>query len=280
MRRKSTLWLVAALIVTLAAVGTIYVRMDTPSGEEITGSAPAGAKVSRGWGLAPTVYAPIPAAIGNTASAVLEPGHVPMFDPGKIVGRPESPIGERMARRLRRRAMRQRLTAGVDAGYSVPPMLDPPGVSITNYQDGPDAEDNTGFSVPPDPEIAAGPDHLVTVVNSVFAIHDKVGGAPTIIDADTFFSADPGCPLGLFDPDVAYDEVAGHWIQSWDAGGTHACVAFSDDADPFGTWFLYSFATAFGGEFFDFPHIGVGPECIGMGANMFAGGFVGSTCGA
>ena len=280
MRRSSTLWLVAILVAFGAAMGTIYTRMDIPAGEEqlTTGAAPAGVMISRGVGRAsaPAQYEPIPVFVGNTADAILQPGRVPSAPIDEAVGRPESPIGDRMATRLRRRALRTRFTDGVDAGYSIPPMLDPPGVSITNYQDGPDAEDNTGFLVPPDPEIAAGPDHLLTAVNSVFGIHDKVGGAPTFFDSDAFFSADPNCPLGTFDPDVIYDEDAGRFVMGYDAGGTHYCVAFSDDADPNGSWNLYSIATAFGGEFFDYPHIGVGPECIGLGANMFAGGFVGS----
>ena len=277
MSKKSTLWLVAIALVVLAAGGAIVSRMDVDrSGDLVTGTAPAGIEVSRGGGgRAPVQYAPVVAAVGNTADAVLDRGRTPSL-PTAEKGRPEMPISQVAADRLRRRALRQGFTDGTDAGYSVPGIFNPPGVVVTNYQDGPDAEDNTGFSVPPDPEIAAGPNHIMTVVNSVFGIHDKVGGAPTFFDADAFFAADPNCPLGTFDPDVAYDEDAGRWIQSWDASGTHACVAFSDDDDPFGTWFLYAFQTAFGGEFFDYPHIGVGPECIGMGANMFAGAFVGS----
>jgi hypothetical protein len=278
MKKQSSLWLVAVVLVALVAGGAIYSRMGVESGEGyVTGTAPAGIELSggRAGGRAPIQYAPIAAAIANTADAVLDPDRIPS-NPTVEKGRAEMPISERAANRLRRQAKRTRFTDGVDAGYSVPPMLSPPGVTISNYQDGPDAEDNTGFSVPPDPEMAAGPDHLMTVVNSVFGIHDKVGGAATFIDADTFFSADPACPLGLFDPDVAYDEDAGRWIQSWDSSGTHACVGFSDDSDPFGTWFLYAIPTATGAEFFDYPHIGVGPECIGMGANIFIGGFVGS----
>lgn len=72
-----------------------------------------------------------------------------------------------------------------------------------NFADG-------GGSVPPDTIAAAGPDHIVEVVNSTIAIYDRTTGAaapgfPTPLE--TFFGATPGSTC-IFDPVVAYDEIA------------------------------------------------------------------------
>src|SRR5947207_5530450 len=82
---------------------------------------------------------------------------------------------------------------GLGAGY--------PGFSVT--------------AVPPDPNIAVGPNHIVQWVNNAFVVFDKQGNqvqAP-ISDA-TFWGASATCnQLGGFsDPIVQYDGMAGRWI--------------------------------------------------------------------
>ena len=64
-------------------------------------------------------------------------------------------------------------------------------------------------TVPPDVDMAAGPNHLIVVVNVAFEIFDKKGNSLTgpVSFAD-FFDGTPGCSaLGTFDPDVVYDTV-------------------------------------------------------------------------
>lgn len=129
----------------------------------------------------------------------------------------------------------------------------------------------SGFFVPPDPELAAGPDHLIAVVNSVFAIYDKTGAqlrAPTSFDS--FMNSNAACN-GSFDPNVLYDESADRFILGVDAGGTHYCVAVSNTANPLGAWRIYAFPTASGADFFDYPHAGIGKDFLFMGANIFDG---------
>jgi len=131
-------------------------------------------------------------------------------------------------------------------------------------------DDPTG--VPPDPEVAVGPNHVIVVVNTSFEIHDKSG--TTLVGPSTlgsFFSGVSGC-TGLFDPNVLYDDKEDRFFIGIDGGGTGYCFAVSQTGDPTGMWNGYRFGT--GSLFFDFPHAGIGEEGIFVGGNLFSGGFV------
>ena len=126
-----------------------------------------------------------------------------------------------------------------------------------------------GGNVPPDPEIAAGPNHIIAVVNVAFEIYDKSGNSlagPTTFAS--FMASNPAC-TGVFDPNVLYDEREDRWMLAIDADGTDYCLAVSQTSDPTGSWNLYSFVTGSSSLFFDYPHAGVGNDAIYMGANMF-----------
>lgn len=129
-----------------------------------------------------------------------------------------------------------------------------------------------GGSVPPDPEMAAGPNHLIAVVNLAFEIYDKSGNSlvgPTTFSS--FFAGLAGCN-NEFDPNVVYDEEADRWMMGVDGDGTHYCAAVSQTGDPTGLWTMYLIpAQPRGGEFHDYPHAGVGDNYIVMGGNQFGG---------
>jgi hypothetical protein len=78
--------------------------------------------------------------------------------------------------------------------------------------DGMDATVNVSFvAVPPDTHAATGPDHIVEVVNASIAFFNRAGGtaAPTELLSDFFTSIKiSDC---IFDPVVAYDELAGRF---------------------------------------------------------------------
>jgi hypothetical protein len=130
-----------------------------------------------------------------------------------------------------------------------------------------------GASVPPDPELAVGPNHIIAVVNVAFEIYDKTGALLVgPITFSSFFNGVPGCTsAAVFDPNVLYDEEADRFILGVDGGGTDYCVAATTGSDPLGAWRRYGFPTDFGGAFFDYPHAGVGVDAIYMGSNQFGG---------
>ena len=130
-----------------------------------------------------------------------------------------------------------------------------------------------GGNVPPDPELAVGPNHVIAVVNVALEIYNKNGNSlvgPTTFAS--FFNSDPNC-TGVFDPNALYDEEADRYMVGIDADGFYYCIGVSQTGDPTGNWNIYSFPTASGADFFDYPHAGVGRDAIYMGANIFDTGF-------
>lgn len=98
----------------------------------------------------------------------------------------------------------------------------------------------TTGSIPPDPHVAVGPDHIIATVNTDFAIYDKNGNLLKRIDSDNWFgSMIPG--IFSFDPKVIYDHYAQRWMMVWldqDDGSSRGTIliAVSDDSNPLGNW--------------------------------------------
>ncbi len=110
-------------------------------------------------------------------------------------------------------------------------------------------------SRPPDPDIAAGPNHIIQVENIVLRISTKDGATVSTTSLATWFSSvSAGCGMGgcsPFDPRVAYDHVQGHWIlialhQSVGPPQvSRMLVSVSQTSDPTGTWNFYNLDGSF-----------------------------------
>lgn len=136
---------------------------------------------------------------------------------------------------------------------------------------------DNGGSVPPDPELAVGPQHMIAVVNVAAAIYDKSGNALLgPLHAANLFSQSI-CQSGLYDPNVLYDEKENRWFIAYDKGpGSSSggyCVLASRSDDPLGQWNEYFFPLNNGSTWLDFPHAGVGDNYIVVGGNMFSYAF-------
>ncbi|MCO5204182.1 MAG: hypothetical protein M9928_04090 [Anaerolineae bacterium] len=129
-----------------------------------------------------------------------------------------------------------------------------------------------GGNVPPDPELAVGPNHIIAAVNVAFEIYNTNGNLLVgPITFASFMAGDSNC-TGVFDPNANYDEKADRFVLGIDADGTHFCIAVSQTGDPTGAWNIYSFDTSPSRrDFFDYPHTGIGDDAIYMGANIFSG---------
>ena len=104
---------------------------------------------------------------------------------------------------------------------------------------------NSGYRfIPPDNHAAAGPNHLVNVVNTTISFHQKDGTLDNRYGLESFFSS--LSPLtATFDPKVLYDQYEDRWavITMEKTSGpdtSRMFVAVSDDADPNGTWYFLS----------------------------------------
>ena len=91
-------------------------------------------------------------------------------------------------------------------------------------------------SQPSDPAMAVGPNHVITVFNTGFAIYDKSGNvllSPTSPNPAIFPSA------GCCDLTASYDAAADRWVLSFLGGGVQ--VAVSDGPDPLTSgWYIYT----------------------------------------
>ncbi len=146
--------------------------------------------------------------------------------------------------------------------------------------------ENGGFVfIPPDPHAAAGPNHVVNVVNTMITVHLKDG---TFVWRDSlagFFSI--LTPLTFtFDPKVLYDQYTGRWVvitmeQDTSPNSSRMFVAVSETDDPTGDWIFSEFNTVVnisGTDYWaDYPGFAVDEEAVYITTNLFS--FSGGTFG-
>jgi hypothetical protein len=135
--------------------------------------------------------------------------------------------------------------------------------------------------VPPDPNGAVGPNHVVTMSNLHFQIFDKSGNSLLGPTANNTLWAGFGgdCQTdNSGDPVVIYDQLADRWLLSqFTASGPtfFECIAVSTSSDPTGTFFRYAINT--GNNFPDYPKAGMWPDAYYFSTREFLNGstFVG-----
>jgi hypothetical protein len=153
-----------------------------------------------------------------------------------------------------------------------------------------DAANAEFYHIPPDPIGAAGPNHLVCVVNTSIEWYTKAGvkqnsqrlGRNAATAAGSFFaSLNP--TNNTFDPKVIYDQHAGRFLvvtlerQGNSPGSptnsSRILLAVSDDSDPNGTWYFAAFDSMInlGGTdtWGDYPGFAVDEEAVYITLNMF-----------
>ncbi|HSH39448.1 MAG TPA: hypothetical protein VK993_11750, partial [Chthoniobacterales bacterium] len=145
-----------------------------------------------------------------------------------------------------------------------------------------DAALNGRFHIPPDPAGAAGPAHVVNVVNTSIEWYTKAGVRQNRQALKNFFA--PVVPLtDTFDPKVIYDQYQARFVvltmERTEASGSNpntsrVFIAVSDDSDPNGTWFFHILQTeeliGSNQSWADFPGLAVDSEAIYFTTNMFA----------
>src|ERR1043166_219840 len=136
-----------------------------------------------------------------------------------------------------------------------------------------DGNSNMCGCVPPDPNGAVGPNHVVTMSNLHFEIFDKSGNVLFGPAANNTLWDGFGGPCeteNAGDPVVLYDQLADRWLlsQFTSAGPTYReCVAVSQTADPTGSYFRYEIDT--GNNFPDYPKAGMWPDAYYFSTREF-----------
>ena len=172
-----------------------------------------------------------------------------------------------------------------------PPESEAPGVSANiegiNFDEG--AANSVFCNIPPDPIGAAGPNHVVSVVNTSIEWHTKAGVQQLSQKLGTtsggfFASLSPA--NGTFDPKVIYDTQAGRFVvvtlerrdtaNGDPVNSSRILVAVSDDSDPNGTWYFLAINSKLNISaadcWADYPGLGVDEQAIYITNNMFGFG--------
>jgi hypothetical protein len=132
-------------------------------------------------------------------------------------------------------------------------------------------------AAPPDTNAAVGPNNVVQIVNTDYAVFNKSGTATFgPVAVNTLWAGFGGlCQTNNDgDPVVRYDRAADRWIiiqlAVTNANGSSVpfqiCVAVSATGDPAGSFSRYSFAYA---NFPDFPKLAVWPDAYYLTVNQF-----------
>ena len=136
---------------------------------------------------------------------------------------------------------------------------------------------------PPDPFIAAGPDHVVQATNAGIRITNRTGGAPSAYSLQDFFGISAvggGYQAEAFDPRVIYDSLHGRWLASeasFDCypdpghatvGTGYIDIAISDTADPNLGWSVLSLP--YSDTVTDYPGLGTSTDKIVVSANVYS----------
>jgi hypothetical protein len=135
---------------------------------------------------------------------------------------------------------------------------------------------------PPDPIVAAGPDHVVVAVNSKWGIFTKSGTLIFQASAVSWFgpqlSAVHAISLLPYDPQVAYDQFRGRWILVYSAtdiaSQSWILLSVSGSSDPTAPWYSWALpgdvnGTTPAANFSDFPALGFDDSSIYIATNQF-----------
>ncbi len=136
-------------------------------------------------------------------------------------------------------------------------------------------------SIPPDPYIAVGKNHIITTVNTSFRISDKKGKTILTMSADRFYSSTLS-DVSAFDPKVIYDHFNERWVMVWlhqnDAQKVgYYLVSVSDDDDPTGVWYNWLLPSDQNGldevdNWGDYQGVGYDKDYIYLTSNNFSFG--------
>jgi len=140
------------------------------------------------------------------------------------------------------------------------------------------AVDDDNTAIPPDTNGAAGPAHLITVLNSALRIQDRSGGVLQTVSIRTFFDSVHNFGR-VFDPHVTFDPHANRWLicaitdqhtsTTAPRTGSALVLAVSKTNNPLLAWDLYRFDGP-DAVWLDFPQLGYDDDSIVVSVNVYA----------
>jgi uncharacterized repeat protein (TIGR01451 family) len=136
------------------------------------------------------------------------------------------------------------------------------------------ALDDNNEGIPPDTHGAAGPEHLMTTLNTQVRIQRRDGSVLSTMSLASFWSPLPDPNPVAFDPKVLYDPYGQRWIFTACAdgrsGSSALLIAVSQTSDPTGAWNMYRVDADLANQVWaDFPSIGFNKSWIVVTTNMY-----------
>ncbi|HEX9340467.1 MAG TPA: hypothetical protein VF992_04775 [Thermoplasmata archaeon] len=125
----------------------------------------------------------------------------------------------------------------------------------------------TNRYVPPDVQVAAGPNHVVEMVNALGRIWTKQGTVLETFTLHTFFGV--ASTDFISDPKVRFDGSGGRWFATIaDVTTASILLEVSTSDDPTSTWNPYAFLASAGCA--DQPLLGISDDTVVLSANDFS----------
>jgi len=179
--------------------------------------------------------------------------------------------------------------AGPQSSSSFDPIISFEGINFME-----DAANNGGsYHIPPDPIGAAGPNHVVSVVNTSIEWYDKTGVQQNSQSLSSFFSS--LSPLTqTFDPKVIYDQYANRFLvvtlevtdttQGDPSNTSRIFVAVSSTSNPNDNWYFHAVNSKLSFQnpststvedhWADYPGFAVDDQAVFICNNMFTFGSI------
>lgn len=181
-------------------------------------------------------------------------------------GRPKQKLVSRVTEHdpANQEAAKERANESKFAGMALPAHLNPRDSLLGLTFTGPSDD-----AYPPDSQIAAGPNYLVSTINEEIVVYNKAGGQVSWTFTSTFFDT-----LGVnisdccYDAQVLYDQSDGRFILTAAEGAhlqappTYIFIAVSQTSDPTGNWNKYAMEMDSGNTWPDRPELGLSSTAI------------------
>ncbi|MGE5458520.1 MAG: YCF48-related protein, partial [Methanococcaceae archaeon] len=132
--------------------------------------------------------------------------------------------------------------------------------------------------LPPDPNLAVGPTHIVSAINLAFMIHDKTGKKIKTVDLSKWYSTTIK-NTSFTDPKIIYDQFAKRWVlvllaYNLTERNGYYMVSVSKDSLPTGYWYNYALPAHVNGKdtsgnWADYEGLGYDKNAIYITSNQF-----------
>ncbi|MBL4662251.1 MAG: hypothetical protein JKY22_01510, partial [Flavobacteriaceae bacterium] len=217
-----------------------------------------------------SAYAQVSSTVEGVTTEVLEPIEVyvtepmwsyPQVDPMSLPEK-EFPRGGMLSSKRQNKA--DFMNSAGESPTNVDPLIQTDGFTRSANSAIVSFDGINSNASPPDPTGAVGPNHIVEMTNTVWAVFDKTGVMAS------GFPKSLSDPLGggNGDPIVLYDREADRWVITQFSINSQFKIAVSNTPDPTGTYTVFVYSSGAN----DYPHYGIWGDSYIVTGNFSSSG--------